>query len=366
MVSAFVEAGFDEVLWIDPYPTRLPNFSDFKRVLRAQAATATETDDRIHILQPSAVPIEPLPLSGTVNHIVAWRGIRSQLRDFAFGAEYCVLAVGRPSKLAEWAVDNLPYQRSFVYVLDNFPAFYRGFSRASMEDRMRAVCAKVTDVYCSSSQLAADMRALRSDATVVLNGYPTQQLPAPSPQADRHLLGYVGTIAQWFDWPLVLEIARALPHVTLRLIGPEFCDRPSHLPGNIEMLGELPNESIIEHVQQFRAGLIPFQLDALTAGVDPIKFYEYRSMGIPVWSTRFGEMQLRGAADGVTPIDQGANWRSLWDASCASPMSDEEVAVFRAEVDWSRRFKPVLQRSLTPRNATSLPTSVLNPMSPQP
>ena len=203
MTAAFADDGFDSVLWVDPYPTRLPTIADLKRV-RPKTVTMERTDDaRIKVLRPTALPIEPLPMSGFANHIVAWRTIRAQLLEFAGETAHCVLGIGRPSKLAEWALKRVPHERSFVDILDNFPAFYRGLSRISMKARLRAVCRKVTDVYCSSSQIASDVSAVRRDALIVLNGYPTGRLPEASNAGSRRYIGYVGTIADWFDWSLV-------------------------------------------------------------------------------------------------------------------------------------------------------------------
>jgi glycosyltransferase involved in cell wall biosynthesis len=347
MAAAFLEGGFDSVLWIDPYPTRFPTVSDLKQIRPKTVAMVRAHDASIRVLRPAALPIEPLPMSGFANHVVAWRTIRAQLLEFARETDHCVLAIGRPSKLAEWALKRIPHERSFVDILDNFPAFYRGLSRISMKARLRAVCRKVTDVYCSSSQLAADVSAVRRDALIVLNGYRTSRLPELSNARLRRYVGYIGTIAEWFDWPLVHSLALALPDVTIRLIGPEFVPRPANLPANIEFLGELPHDEMANMVREFAAGLIPFRITDLTSGVDPIKFYEYRSMGVPVWSTAFGEMKSRGHTEGVTHISRKSDWPRLWEQARATTVTPEAIASFRAEVDWTRRFEPILIRSRT-------------------
>jgi hypothetical protein len=348
MVSAFADGGFDPVLWVDPYPTRLVTIADLKRLRSRKAAIVHPVDGRLLILQHAALPIEPLPMSGIVNHLVAWRTVRARLLEFARGTHHCVLAIGRPSKLAEWALKRVPHDRSFVDILDNFPAFYRGLSRVSMKARLRAVCQTVTDVYCSSSQLASDMNGIRSDALVVLNGYPTSRLPQPSYAGPRQYIGYIGTIAEWFDWPLVRSLALALPSVTIRLIGPEFVPRPANLPSNIEFLGGLPHDKVVNMIREFAVGLIPFRLTDLTSCVDPIKFYEYRSMGVPIWSTAFGEMKSRDHTAGVTHISRESDWRRLFELAQATPVDLEAITSFRADVDWGRRFEPILIRSRIP------------------
>jgi hypothetical protein len=358
MVEAFADSGFDSVLWIDPYPTRFPSLGDLRRIAsRGNAGAATgPRHARVTVLRPAALPIEPLPLSGLINGLVAWRPVRTQLSEYARDARHCVLAIGRPSKLAEWALNHVRHDASFVDVLDNFPAFYRGLSKLSMMARLRSVCRRATYVYCSSSQLAADIGEIRGDARVVLNGYSTDHLPAPSPVEMRRYIGYVGSIAEWFDWPLVRSLAIALPDVTVRLVGPEFVERPADLPSNIEFLGERPQVEIAGLVREFAVGLIPFKVNDLTEGVDPIKFYEYRSMGVPVWSTAFGEMRLRGESDGVAHVTRETDWRNQWaDVQTSAAPDSEAIASFRAAVAWTKRFEPIVARSRVTDDASGRP-----------
>lgn len=347
MVDAFTEGGFDSVLWVDPYPTRFPAWTDLVRVGSKSDAAPCPRSGSIKVIRPVALPIEPLPGSGFVNGVLGWRKIRAELMLFAREGEHCVLAIGRPSKLAQWALEHVPHARSLVDVLDNFPAFYRGLSKISMRARLHAVCRRATDVYCSSTQIAQDIGRIRSDAMVVLNGYRTHHLPEPSSVEQRRYIGYVGSIAEWFDWPLVCELAASLPEVTIRLVGPEFVSRPSDLPTNIEFLGARPQPEIPNLVREFAVGLIPFKVNELTEGVDPIKYYEYRSMGLPVWSTGFGEMRFRAAEQGVVHLTRDADWGRLWAQAREGATSLDATMSFRAEVDWSNRFEPIVARSRT-------------------
>ncbi|KVO05327.1 hypothetical protein WJ70_26980 [Burkholderia ubonensis] len=104
-----------------------------------------------------------------------------------------------------------------------------------------------------------------------------------------------------------------------------------------------------DFVREFAVGLIPFRLNDLTSGVDPIKFYEYRSLGVPVWSTNFGEMQQRGADDGVAKIELGCNWQTLWKQAQTDLIEPQAVNDFREAVSWKRRFQPILERVAEPR-----------------
>lgn len=347
MVDAFAEGGFGSVLWVDPYPTRFPAWTDLIRVGAKNDAAPCPRSGSIKVIRPRALPIEPLPGSGFINGMLGWRKVRAELISFARESEHCVLAIGRPSKLAQWALEHVPHARSLVDVLDNFPAFYRGLSKISMRARLHAVCRRATDVYCSSTRIAEDIGRIRTDAVVVLNGYRTHHLPEPSSVEQRRYIGYVGSIAEWFDWPLVCALAASLPEVTIRLVGPEFVSRPSDLPANIEFLGERPQPEIASLVREFAVGLIPFKVNELTEGVDPIKYYEYRSMGLPVWSTAFGEMRFRRAEQGVVHLTSDGDWERLWAQAREGVTSLDATMSFRAEVDWTTRFEPIVARART-------------------
>ncbi|QNP48707.1 glycosyltransferase family protein [Diaphorobacter aerolatus] len=365
MVEAFTLNGFTSILWVDPYPTRFPEIADFRRLFQKKKKPSTKRPlKNVEVLQPMAFPIEPLPMSAAINHALVWRPIREKIQDFADHSEHCVIGVGRPSKLAEWALENVPHARSFIDVLDNFPAFYTGVSRISMRERLQSLSKKADDVYCSSSALSAEMKKLRGDAVTVLNGYLSSALPAAQgAQAKPRCIGYVGSIAKWFDWPLVISLANALPDTIIRLIGPEFVPRPSDLPPNIELIGKISQSEVTHYIQDFAVGLIPFLIDDLTAAVDPIKYYEYRCFGIPVWSTNFGEMEYRDIDDGVIHISMDSDWKTLWDQNIVRQLSNDELASFRKEISWSRRFEPIIARSLlqTGRSLSLPPNSRVLP-----
>jgi hypothetical protein len=140
------------------------------------------------------------------------------------------------------------------------------------------------------------------------------------------------------DWPLVVRLAEQQPGVTVELIGPCPCRPPRKLPPNIKLLPACPQTEAAEHLARFSAGLIPFESNALTAGVDPIKYYEYRGAGLPVLSTRFGEMAHRGEDDGVYFIDRADDLPALVDKSLQREFSEKEILRFRRENDWDERF----------------------------
>ena len=108
----------------------------------------------------------------------------------------------------------------------------------------------------------------------------------------KPIVGYYGAIADWFDLDLLTELAESRPQYTFVLIGQVHqvdVSRLQSLP-NVHLLGEKNYREIPLFLSHFDVCLIPFKLNNLTKGVDPVKLYEYFSQGKPVVATDMAEL----------------------------------------------------------------------------
>jgi glycosyltransferase involved in cell wall biosynthesis len=225
--------------------------------------------------------------------------------------------------------------------MDDFPAFYSGLSRLAMRWREQKLVRRVSTVLASSTALKQRWSAIRGDVRLVHNGLDLNVLPPPKlndATRTQKVLGYVGTIATWFDWEWVIELAKARPSDVVRLIGPVFAPAPVALPQNIEMLPPCNHQAALVAMQDFDVGLIPFKKNELTASVDPIKYYEYRALGLPVISTDFGEMAFRGGEEG-TFLSRGVqDAKGLVQSALSYSADSESARQFAARNSWEARF----------------------------
>jgi hypothetical protein len=328
-----------QVLWIEPYPGRFPTLSDFMTPRPTTGEKDCEIPAFLTMIRPRALPIEPLPFSTTINRLF-WDEIESEVNRFT--GDSTVLGIGKPTTLALQLLQKKDCRTSFYDAMDNYPAFYRGWSRLAMMNRERKVIKSVSTVLASSSALEGRLRHLASDVRLVMNACAVDRLPPGRISAalrddQRPVIGYVGTIGAWFDWELVIALAKSNLKVDFRLIGPVYV-RPPALPHNVYLERALPHTEALCAMTQFNIGLIPFVQNALTACVDPIKYYEYRALGLPVLSSAFGEMARRRGYDGVYLVDRNANMTELVSealANCAAPQS---AAQFRMNNSWENRF----------------------------
>ncbi|MCP4089376.1 MAG: glycosyltransferase family 1 protein [Gammaproteobacteria bacterium] len=328
-----------EVLWIDPYPTRFPLLSDFRRFGSKVEQQQFVSAPWLRVIQPSALPIEPLPVSGWLNAII-WKKIFNGLISFATPCP-TLLVIGKPSAMALVAVKRLSGCHSFYDAMDDFSAFYSGLSRVAMRNREIKLVNSVSTVLASSTHLKQRWKEIKLDVRLVHNGLDmstTQPRIARRIPRGINVLGYVGTIATWFDWDWVIRLAKLRPKDVIRLIGPDYIPVPMKLPPNIEMLPPCDHRAALLAMQDFDVGLIPFKKNSLTKSVDPIKYYEYRALGLPVISTNFGEMTFRAGEEGVFLSVETQDLNNIVENALDYQARMESIVQFVAHNSWDSRF----------------------------
>ncbi|MBC3372404.1 glycosyl transferase [Pseudomonas sp. SWRI92] len=330
------------VLWIDPYPTRLPTLNDFRLKPPVADPPNASIPPWLQVCKPPSLPIEPIPGSAMMLKWL-WRNVFKTVAAFSAPGP-SMICVGKPSELALQLLARFPQSHALYDAMDDFPAFYQGLSRRSMERRQAQLMRRASQVLASSTPLRDKLLGMTEHVKLALNACDIDQL-APVESLDlgakHQVLGYVGTLGRWFDWDLVIALAHANPGNRIRLIGPLATPAPCVLPANIELLPECSYADAITAMATFSVGLIPFKLNRLTASVDPIKYYEYRALGLPVISTRFGEMALRDREPGVWIVDNGSDLGETAVAALASQNDYSTVRQFRERHLWARRFSAI-------------------------
>ncbi len=330
------------MLWIDPYPTRLPSVDDLWSRRSRASARCMASPQWLTVLTPGALPIEPLPFSSFINGIF-WKSLFAEIKTFVFG-KTVIVGVGKPSIMSEKILSMFPACTSFYDAMDDFPAFYKGLSRISMAAREKKLVGLVDVVYVSSTELYKRWnRAGKHITKLVHNGLDARLLPdslckVSSNSESQSVFGYLGTIGAWFDWAWVLELACRRPDDKIKLIGPLYTALPAKLPANIELYPACSHQDALKIMASFDVGLIPFKRNDLTISVDPIKYYEYIALGVPVLSSNFGEMSLRREERGVFIVDDIGDIEANAEAALSFRFTDEFLKKFIDNNDWNSRF----------------------------
>lgn len=116
--------------------------------------------------------------------------------------------------------------------------------------------------------------------------------PKDMPEGTRPTIGYCGALAPWLDWKLIKYVSARCPQWDFVFIGPLYGDFSGLVYGdNIYYLGRKSYEELPSYINCFDVCLIPFIKSNMTDAVNPVKLYEYFSVGKPVVSTDIYELK---------------------------------------------------------------------------
>jgi glycosyltransferase involved in cell wall biosynthesis len=335
------------VVWIDPGPSRLPRASDARRLLRLSSPNlgpAWQSEDWVQQVKAKVLPFEPY----------AWgRSINAQLRKPLLSQlQSCVTAdtwfvVGKPCALALEIHHQFPHMPMLLDVMDNLQVFYQGASRQWMARAQQELLEAATCVSTSSTALFDMARANlqpqhRSKVVQVGNGCVPLSKYEQFVEAHQKppIWGFVGAIDQWFDWSLIEALSQTLasqnPDAQIHLIGPLNHLPPTPLRSNVKLLPAISQDQVYARLASFSVGLIPFKSCEITDYVDPVKYYEYRAMGLPVLSSAFGEMLQRQQEEGVFFFE---NMPQDLQQIVQAHLSEKEAFSFSQSNAWQQRFE---------------------------
>ncbi|MBC8366232.1 glycosyltransferase [bacterium] len=334
-----------DVLWVEPKTLSHPKPPPAKVNLSFLALPVFPTNAKRPILRRLARLAERMPLLGS------WleRRQAALLRKALDGQRDPILFFGHP--------EMAPLTKAFP----DSPLIYDhmddvlGFGEPSpiLRRKLENLVKRANVVNATSERLAADMELLGAKKCLrVGNGVEFARfaegssLPEPAALSalPRPRALYLGSLAEWFDFDLLYEVARRMPNLCFPLVGPLRPDlehRKAEAPGNVHFLGARPYTEVPAWMSRCEIGIIPFLRTPLTEAVDPVKLHEYLASGLPVVATPFSrELQSHGEAVSLAP-DADAFAEALG-TLLALPPDGESFKALAASRDWRRIMEPIL------------------------
>ncbi|MFW5890742.1 MAG: glycosyltransferase, partial [bacterium] len=109
---------------------------------------------------------------------------------------------------------------------------------------------------------------------------------------NKPIIGYYGVLASWLDYELIKYMADKFPNYSFVYIGEYFVKR-FRLPKrkNIYYLGHISYSELPFYSNYFDVCIIPFKKTDMIKSCNPIKLWEYLSMGKPVVATNIEELK---------------------------------------------------------------------------
>lgn len=336
-VKVAIEYGCSKILWINPTPSRLPSLQDLTRITSQNRESSFERDKKIVVVSPKLLPVEPCGKIFDIVNLFELRSLKRKIEEFSDENTYIIS--GKPSRIVKYIIKSVSYKKFILDVMDDYPEFYFGISKKSMVSTLDLLIGK-SDVCIFSSNSLADKFASKAKLSTIIKNACDESLVEAinasknniksmrSEPVNTCVLGYIGSLANWFDWDVVIRIAERYPSCYVKLIGPKFSAIPKNLPSNISIHPPIEYSRVCDELLSFDFGLIPFKINQLTDSVDPVKYYEYCAAGLTVVSSRFGEMSQR--------IDRGF--------AVDINKFDIDVGAHKADpVTWKQRFFPFFE-----------------------
>ena len=159
-------------------------------------------------------------------------------------------------------------------------------------------------------------------------------------EAKKPIVGYVGAIDFRSDYKLLEACFEAYPEYEFHFVGKVMEDRIQAILDrhvNVKLLGSMPATELPAFLKTCALGIIPFEINEFTKGVYPLKINEYLATGIPVISTRFG--QLADFEDIASLHAEQATFVSALKLEIEgdSPVKRQARAAFAKENSWYGR-----------------------------
>ncbi|MCS7183429.1 MAG: glycosyltransferase [Thermoanaerobaculum sp.] len=204
-----------------------------------------------------------------------------------------------------WRIRVSP-QAPLVYDVIDAPEVFP-YPQELLQRNHRWALAFADYITCVSRGLLPELQTHRPDAIYLPNAceafrfdpcgvvHPQQEHWRKLLEGKKPLALYVGSLARWFDFPLVEEVVAKAKEWHVALAGPVLdqtwpWERLWQHP-RVTYLGMVRYASLPFLLPLADVGLIPFAGEQVLRGLSPLKMYEFLAAGKPVVATPFPEGQ---------------------------------------------------------------------------
>lgn len=310
------------------------------------------------------------PLSWAVR---SWREQLPRRRPLGLAISYPHYLFLRDLIRPDWLV---------YYNMDDYGLYWSSRRQSIARLERQAVLEADLSVFCArtrADQLADEVPVARDRIIHLPHGSPASSI-APRPQArpaaapddlaalPRPLLGFVGSLEDRLDWPLIARLAREFPGGSIVLVGQPPATAPgrawyrdfqaaAQLP-NVHLVGWRPQSEIGRYNASFDVCLIPYLADhPFNRASCPTKVMDYMATSRPVVSTDVPECRLYRHVFDVaeTPDGFASAVRSILDRGSDDGRSRLRWDLARSRT-WERTAETLLSEILsrTPRPSATV------------
>jgi len=291
------------VLWVNSIATRSPNLAsgnDLKKIARKLGSWFRGTErvsPNLRVFTPVVLPLPGSRAAQALNlRLVRW-GVRRAARRWGLASPQLWLflpnAVDYVGSFGESAV--------VYYCVDEWSQFSH-LDGAFIREKEARMLQRADVVFVVSSALAESKRMFcRRPPHIVRHGVdhalfaealePGFEGAAECRDLPRPVVGFIGSLYDWVDQELIVDMAGHRPDWSFVLVGKIMTDVATlRRAPNVHLLGNKPHAELPRYCRAFDVGIIPYRLgDPRMQSVNPLKLREYLASGLPVVSVDLPE-----------------------------------------------------------------------------
>lgn len=217
---------------------------------------------------------------------------------YLLNKQYDVVVLTHPEQY-DYLPKKLKNNSKMIYeCMDNIPYFYEGSKIIKLEKQEKELCKNVHQIITSSDYLKNKIKnkydiedkkieIVKNALEESFKNECEEVISLKSPN-----LIYIGTIGDWLEINMLNQYAQNNPHYTIYLIGPmDSKIRSKIVEKNIVIVGTIKHEDVKKYIKSGEIMLIPFKVNELIKGVDPVKIYEYLALNKPVVTSYWAELE---------------------------------------------------------------------------
>ncbi|HNX27001.1 MAG TPA: glycosyltransferase [Phycisphaerae bacterium] len=317
---AHILAEHNVVLWVNYHASRTPSATadDARYILKKLSQVfggIKEMRKNLFVLTPLVLPFPASKAAKKINRILLGWQIRRAVHQIAAGRPLHVWSFAPD---VAYCIDSLHPEKVIYYCVDDF-AHFTGYDPNQVRRDEQALCRRSDLVVATSQNLYDDRIKDNPNTLLVPHGVDYSHfaaaanddapLPLPHDVAEipQPRIGFFGLLRDWVDIKMLAIIASRRTEWQFVLIGDANMNideyRKFH---NMHFLGRKSYKELPAYCRAFDVGIIPFQMNELTAAANPIKLREYLAAGLPVVSSPMPEVR-RYAEKGLVRLASGAD-----------------------------------------------------------
>lgn len=227
--------------------------------------------------------------------------------------------------------------------MDNHEAFKTDEEqKALLRKEEDALIKRANLVFATSDKLKDTVPGLKK-AVLVRNGYLSnvEQLEIKkSIKKDEYKIGYFGTVAEWFDYELLMKSIEKFNSIYYHVLGPISSGLKFEQSSNIIFEGTVEHSKLAERIKEYDALIMPFTINEIILSVDPVKLYEYINFGkciISIWYPEIDRFEpfvyfYKNEKEYIELISK------LFSEGFPPKYSDKDRELFLSENTWEARY----------------------------